>query len=337
MKLVKKQDVETAGSTPAASGLLGRTIDRRTFLRRTGIAAGGAAIATTVSMRMMRRADAASAEAGDGDVVTKQSVCTHCSVGCGIIAEVQNGVWTGQEPDFDSPINLGGHCAKGAAVREHGHGDKRLKYPMKLVAGKWQRLSWDQAIDEIGDKVLAVREQYSPDSVYWLGSAKFSNEQSYLYRKFAALWGTNNVDHQARICHSTTVAGVANTWGYGAMTNSYNDMHNVQVDALHRQQRRRGAPGRDAAHPARQGERRQTDRRRPALHAHGGPRRPVHAHPFRHRRAADLGHALAHLRNGWEDKEYINQRVCGMDEVRAEVAKWPPEVVENVTGIPPEK
>src|SRR5206468_2280659 len=68
-----------------------------------------------------------------------------------------------------------------------------------------------------------------PDSVYWLGSAKFSNEGSYLYRKFAAFWGTNNVDHQARICHSTTVAGVANTWGYGAMTNSYNDIRNAKT------------------------------------------------------------------------------------------------------------
>jgi hypothetical protein len=62
-----------------------------------------------------------------------------------------------------------------------------------------------------------------------LGSAKFSNEQAYLFRKFAAFWGSNNVDHQARICHSTTVAGVANTWGYGAMTNSYNDIHNSQA------------------------------------------------------------------------------------------------------------
>ncbi|MEZ9856671.1 molybdopterin-dependent oxidoreductase, partial [Vibrio breoganii] len=46
--------------------------------------------------------------------------------------------------------------------------------------------------------------------------------------KMASLWGTNNVDHQARICHSTTVAGVANTWGYGAMTNLFNDMHNCK-------------------------------------------------------------------------------------------------------------
>jgi formate dehydrogenase major subunit len=62
-----------------------------------------------------------------------------------------------------------------------------------------------------------------------MGSSKFSNEGAYLQRKFAAFWGSNNCDHQARICHSTTVAGVANTWGYGAMTNSYNDMHNARA------------------------------------------------------------------------------------------------------------
>ena len=94
---------------------------------------------------------------------------------------------------------------------------------MKLVGGEWTKVSWETAIDEIGDKMMQIREESGPDSVYWLGSAKTNNEQSYLYRKFAAYWGTNNVDHQARICHSTTVAGVANTWGYGAMTNSYND------------------------------------------------------------------------------------------------------------------
>ncbi|MCV5925095.1 molybdopterin-dependent oxidoreductase, partial [Escherichia coli] len=153
----------------------------------------------------------------------KRTICSHCSVGCGIYAEVQNGVWTGQEPAFDHPFNAGGHCAKGAALREHGHGERRLKYPMKLENGKWKKLSWDQAIEEIGNKVMDIRKESGPDSVYFLGSAKHSNEQAYLFRKMASLWGTNNVDHQARICHSTTVAGEANTWGYGAMTNSFND------------------------------------------------------------------------------------------------------------------
>ena len=96
------------------------------------------------------------------------------------MAEVQNGVWTGQEPGWDSPINLGAHCAKGSSVRETASGERRLKYPMKLVGGKWTRMSWDDAVNEIGDKMLEIREQSGPDSVYWLGSAKHNNEHSYL-------------------------------------------------------------------------------------------------------------------------------------------------------------
>ena len=59
-----------------------------------------------------------------------------------------------------------------------------------------------------------------------------TNEGSYLFRKLGAFWGTNNTDHQARICHSTTVTGVANTWGYGAMTNSYTDIRNAKTQII---------------------------------------------------------------------------------------------------------
>src|SRR6059058_5415937 len=93
-----------------------------------------------------------------------RTVCTHCSVGCSIDAVVTNGVWVRQEPVFDSPLNLGAHCAKGASVREHGMTEHshRLKYPMKLVNGKYQRISWDTAIDEIGDRMLAIRKEFGP-------------------------------------------------------------------------------------------------------------------------------------------------------------------------------
>ena len=201
-------------------------VDRRSFLRGSGLAIGGLAAIATTGGRVGR----AEAQAGAmGNVEIRKSVCTHCSVGCTVLAEVENGVWTGQEPAWDSPFNLGAHCAKGAAVREHAHGERRLKYPMKLEGGEWKRVSWDEAINEIGDGMMNIRDESGPDSVYWLGSAKHSDEQAYLFRKFAGYWGTNNVDHQARICHSTTVAGVANTWGYGAMTNSYNDIYNSRA------------------------------------------------------------------------------------------------------------
>ncbi|MEO1494216.1 MAG: molybdopterin-dependent oxidoreductase, partial [Pseudomonadota bacterium] len=301
------------------SNIAAKSVDRRSFLRGSGLAVGGlAAIAATGGT--VQKASAASAADGAVDIV--KSVCTHCSVGCTVLAEVQNGVWTGQEPGWDSPFNLGAHCAKGAAVREHAHGERRLKYPMKLVDGKYVRMSWEDAINEIGDQMLKIREESGPDSVYWLGSAKHNNEQAYLFRKFAAYWGTNNVDHQARICHSTTVAGVANTWGYGAMTNSYNDIHKSKAIFIIG-----GNPA--EAHPV------------SLLHVlkakeeNNAPlivcdprftRTAAHADEFvRFRPGTDVAliwGILWHIfENGWEDKEFIRTRVWGMDQIKAEVAK----------------
>ena len=119
--------------------LAGGVIDRRSFLRRSGLAAGGLGAALAPRGGMMGKAEAQTAGAGAAKNV--KTVCTHCSVGCTVIATVENGVWTRQEPGFDSPFNLGAHCAKGASVREHAHGERRLKYPMKLVDGKWTRIA----------------------------------------------------------------------------------------------------------------------------------------------------------------------------------------------------
>ena len=182
--------------TSILSEVTNASVDRRAFLRGSGLAIGGLAAVAATGGTVTQ---ATAATAASGDVTRVKSVCTHCSVGCTVEAEVQGGVWIGQEPGWDSPFNLGAHCAKGASVREHAHGERRLKYPMKKVGGEWQRISWEQAIDEIGDQMMSIRDSSGPDSVYWLGSAKHSNEQAYLFRKFAAYWGTNNVDHQARM------------------------------------------------------------------------------------------------------------------------------------------
>jgi len=311
------------------------TVDRRSFLRNSGLAVGGIAAASAFAGSRVRPAEAAAPTAAGGNLVIKKSVCTHCSVGCTVMAEVQNGVWIGQEPGFDSPFNLGAHCAKGASVREHAHGERRLKYPMKLAGGKWQRISWDQAINEIGDKMLDIRKTSGPDSVYWLGSAKHSNEQAYLIRKFAAYWGSNNIDHQARICHSTTVAGVANTWGYGAMTNSYNDIMNSKAMFLI-------GSNPAEAHPVSLQHILKCKEQNNAPLIVCDPRftrTAAHASEYvRFRPGTDVAliwGILWHIfENGWEDKEYIRKRVWGMDQVREEVKKWTPEETEKVTGVP---
>lgn len=314
---------------------LGATMDRRAFLKRSGIGVGAGAVAGSLPFGMVRKAEAA-AEGGTagGPIEIKRTICTHCSVGCATDAVVQNGVWVRQNPVFDSPINLGAHCAKGAALREHGHGEYRLKYPMKLVDGKYQKISWDEALDGITKKMLALREENGPDSMFFIGSSKHNNEQSYLLRKWVSMWGTNNTDHQARICHSTTVAGVANTWGYGAMTNSYNDMQNTKC-ALYIGSNAAEAHPVSVLH---------------MLHAKETGAKMIVVDPRFTRTAARadeyvrirsgtdipfLFGLLYHIfKNGWEDKKYINDRVYGMDQIKADVmANWTPDKVEEACGV----
>src|ERR1700716_691692 len=312
-----------------------KALDRRSFLRRSGLAAGSLAALGSLPLASIRQAEAGPPPPPGATVTTRKNVCTHCGVGCSVVAEGAHGVWIGQEPDYDSPINRGSHCCKGAAVRDDVTGDLRLRYPMKLIEGQWTRVSWDQAINEIGDKLLDIRQKSGPDSVYWLGSAKFTNEAAFLNRKLAAFWGTNNSDHQPRICHSTTVTGVANTWGYGAMTNSYNDIRNAKTIVV-----MGGNPA--EAHPVslqhilegadlNRANMIVIDPRMTRTAAHATEY--VRVRPGTH--IATVYGMLWHIfANGWEDKEFLSQRVYGVDEIRAQVAKWPPAEVERVTGLP---
>ena len=186
--------------------------------------------------------------------------------------------------------------------------------------------------------MLEIREKAGADSMYILGSAKFTNEASYLLRKFAAFWGTNSVDHQARICHSTTVAGVANTWGYGAQTNSYNDIRNAKTMII-----MGGNPA--EAHPVSMQHvlsGKEINRANMIVIDPRFTRTAAHATEYvRLRGGTDIpviwGLLWHVFQNGWEDKEFIRTRVYGMDEVRKEVAKWTPEEVERVSGVPGEQ
>src|SRR3954465_9491260 len=311
------------------------TMDRRAFLRRAGLGVGvGIAASQLVLVKKARAKDNRPA-VGEGRIEVKRTVCTHCSVGCAVDAVVENGVWVRHEPVFDSPINLGAHCAKGASIREHGiaHDSHRLKTPMKLEGGKWKKISWDQALNEVSQKLISIKKESGPDATFWIGSSKHNNEQSYLLCKFVRLFGTNNTDHQARLSHSTTVAGVANTWGYGAMTNSYNDEQNSKCILFF------GSNAAEA-HPVSMLH---------TLHAKENGAKVVCVDPrftrtaakadkyYRIRSGADVAFLMGMLyhifQNGWEDKEYIKARVYGMDKVREEVMKWTPDKVEEVTGM----
>ena len=295
--LIKRTERQARRGT-LADAFAGQTqgrLDRRTFLRRSGLTVGGLAAVGALPLATVRKADAAGSMATSGATIRK-NICTHCSVGCTVIAEVVNGVWVGQEPGWDSPINRGSHCAKGAATRELVHGDRRLRYPMKLVNGQWTRISWDVAINEIGDKLMEIRGKSGAD--------------------FGLLAGLGQV-HQRRLLSQPQVCGVLGHQQLrppGAhlpfdhrrrrrqhlgLRRDDQQLHRhpqCQDHDHHGRQSRRSASGVAAAFAGRQGDAaRQHDRDRSAHDPHGGARHRIRAHPLRHRHSRDLRHAVAHL------------------------------------------
>jgi len=205
-------------------------LDRRSFMKASALA-GGLALgggATGHALAQEGGEEPPDGALGDEGEMVK-TVCNYCSVGCGFKGERKGDAFVGQEPWFENPHNNGSLCSKGASIYGTEHSEKRLKHPMRLEGGEWQKISWSDALAEITDEFERIRQEHGPDSVMWMGSAHFANEEAYAFRKLAALYGTTNVDHQARICHSTTVSGLANTWGYGAMTNTLNDYRNYDL------------------------------------------------------------------------------------------------------------
>ena len=143
---------------------------RRTFLKMASLAT---AITTTSAFASTNKVlrDATEEEVRNPFPGSKliKSICTYCSVGCGVVAEVHNGVWVRQEVAQDHPISRGGHCCKGADMIDKIRSTNRLQYPIEKVAGKWNRVSWDDAMTKVTNKLMELREKFGPDSVMFLG------------------------------------------------------------------------------------------------------------------------------------------------------------------------
>ncbi|ADC65167.1 molybdopterin oxidoreductase [Ferroglobus placidus DSM 10642] len=285
------------------------------------------------SARFVKKAEAKEVEEG---VKYVKTICLFCAVGCGILAKVKNGKLVGIEPWTEHPINRGKLCVKGASINYTITSPKRVRYPLIKEGGKWRKISWEEALDIIAKKMMEIREKYGPDAVFFAGSAHTSNEGAYLMRKFMAFWGSNNIDHQARICHSTTVAGLGNTWGYGAMTNNFNDMRNSKaiiffsnpaeahpVSFFHIMEAKRRGAKLICADPRFSRTAAVSD-----LHLQFRPGTDI---------AVVWGICHEIIKNGWYDENFIRERTYGFEKAREVIMKYPPEIVEEITGVPAEK
>lgn len=226
-------------------------VSRRSFLKRSFLLSG-ASVAASMSAGAAFAAPTTKKPYKLANVKESTNICCYCSGGCGVICSTRNGQLINLEGDPDHPVNLGGLCPKGSAMwglrnivtkdRQAAEHPGRVLYPMVRRAGKkeWERLSWEQAIDEIARRIKKTRDESFVekengvtvnrcDGIASLGAAQLNNEEGYLVQKFARSLGIVAIDNQTRVCHSSTVSGLAPTFGRGSMTSHWCDFQNADV------------------------------------------------------------------------------------------------------------
>jgi len=155
------------------------------------------------------------------------TTCPYCGVGCQLTLYVNRNLNRVVRVGSDAGCvpNDGALCVKGRFGLDFVHSPDRLTAPLIRRNGQFEEASWDEALDLVAERLTAIRDSHGPDALAGLSSAKCTNEENYLFQKLVrAALGTNNVDHCARLCHASTVAGLARAFGSGAMTNSIDDV-----------------------------------------------------------------------------------------------------------------
>jgi formate dehydrogenase alpha subunit len=280
---------------------------------------------------------------------TVATTCGYCGVGCQFDLNVKDNRIIGVMSNPSAPVNGMSLCVKGRYGWDFVHHKDRLTTPLvrrPVLEGKeqsvhgdrgeWIEVDWDRAMRLVAEKLVTVKREDGPDAIGVLSSAKCTNEENYLMQKFARqVIGTNNIDHCARLCHSSTVAGLAMAFGSGAMSNSMRDI----VD--------------DAAaifiigsntteqHPVFGAMIRQAVLRRGVKLLVADPRKiditefaTLH---IRQRPGTDVAliNGLMHivLQDAWHDKTFITERCEGFEDFRETIQQYPAQRVADITGV----
>lgn len=214
-------------------------VTRRDFIKVTG--AGAAAIALSQMGFGMGAAKAYAKELKTRGAIEVLTSCPYCSVICQYIAHVRNGKVVSTEGDADYPVSEGALCAKGAAMLSQINSDKRLLQPLYRApnSDKWEVKDYGWMVKKVAMRIKDTRDRYFKeknaagqvvnrvDELFHMGSSQMTNEELSVTRQAVACLGIVNIDHQARVCHSSTVPALAECFGRGAMTNHYIDVKNT--------------------------------------------------------------------------------------------------------------
>ena len=280
------------------------------------------------------------------------TTCVYCGVGCQMFLNVdpaRNELVT-VTGAIGLPPNDGALCIKGRFGCDFVNHADRLTTPLirKDDVGKeeaarmddpadaFREATWDEALDLVAKRLGEIKADRGPDALAFLSSAKCLNEENYVMQKFArAVIGTNNVDHCARLCHASTVVGLAATFGSGAMTNSISDIADADVILV---------TGSDTteAHPVIGSIVRQAVRRRGAKLIVADPRKiklsklaSVH---LQQRSGTDVAlfNGIMHVivENGLADNAFIAERTEDFDALRKVLKDYTPDLAARITGVP---
>lgn len=267
------------------------------------------------------------------------TVCPYCGVGCNLVLKVDDGgrrvVRVNGARVENTPNPAGQTCVKGRFAHEFISHPDRLTTPLIREGEGFREAGWDEALRVVARGLSNVVSSYGPDAVGGLSSARCTNEENYLMQKFMrAVIGTNNVDHCARLCHASTVAGLGAAFGSGAMTNSLDDLAEADVIFVIGSNPTENHPVIGSMIKS----------------AIAQKSRLIVADP-RHLELSEMadvaiqqrpgtdvalinGFLHVILRDGLEDEDFIQKRTENLEAVREVVAEYTPDRVEEITGVP---
>lgn len=271
----------------------------------------------------------------DSRIKKTKTVCTYCGVGCSFEVWTKGRHILKVEPNEEAPVNGVSTCVKGKWGWDFVNSQERLTKPLIRQGDEFVEATWDEAMNFIAQHLGGVKEQFGPDSIGYIASSKCSNEENFIFQKFArAVMGTNNVDNCARYCQTPASKALLRTVGYGGDSGTIQDIQSAGLVIII------GANTAES-HPV------LATRIKRAHKLHGqklivsdlrtnemAERADIHLHPKHSTDLIWLNAVTKYIIDqGWEARDYIHQRVNGYDEFVQSLQKYTLEFAEEMTGI----
>ena len=261
------------------------------------------------------------------------TICPYCGTGCGLNFVVKDDKIVGVEPYKRHPVNEGKVCPKGNFGYEFINREDRLTTPLIKENGEFREASWDEALDLVANKLKEVSDD-DPNKVGFYACARSPNENIYITQKLARVaCGTQNVDHCARICHGPTVAGLATTFGSGAMTNGFDSIKEADYIFCIGSNNMEAHPlfGRKLIQAQKNGA------KLVVLDPRYTPTAKIADEYVQFKTGTDVALMIkVIIDNDLQDDEFIKNRTKGFDELKETVQKYDLETVSEITHIAPE-